>query len=105
LGTSRPARNKDGKHKLIVQARTNTNDLGEFRLPGLTAGKYVVSVVFQPQNMYGGVVQQRPVRALGQAAEQAYVTTYYPRTMNPNSASTIEVSPGAQIGETLVRWM
>jgi hypothetical protein len=88
---------KDGKHKLMVQAGASTNDLGEFRLPGLTAGKYMVSAVFHAQNMRGGVVLERPARAPGQAAEQAYVTTYYPHTMNPNSASTIEVSPGAQI--------
>jgi hypothetical protein len=87
-----------GKHKLIGHAETNTNDLGEFRLPGLTAGRYIVGAVFQAQNMYWGIdVQQRPVRTPGQAAEEAYVTTYYPRTMNLNSASTIEVSPGAQI--------
>ena len=87
----------NGKHKLIAQAGTNANDLGEFRLPGLTAGKYIVSAVFQAQNIYGGVVLERPVRTPGQAAEEAFVTTYYPRTMNPNSASAIEVSPGAQI--------
>ncbi len=86
-----------GKHKLIGQTGTNTNDLGEFRLPGLTAGNYIVSAAFHAQNIYGGVVQERPVRTPGQAAGEGYVTTYYPRTMNPNSASTIQVSPGAQI--------
>ena len=85
-----------GKHKLIGQGATNTNDVGEFRLPGLTAGKYVVSASVSPnQNKY----ELRPSQARGQAqvAEETYVTTYYPRTMNPNSASAIDVGPGSQI--------
>jgi hypothetical protein len=80
---------ENGKRGLVIAGWANTNDLGEFRLPGLRAGKYVVRATFQQQS---GNLQLRPVRT-----EEAYVTTYYPRTMNAKSASTIEVSPGAQI--------
>jgi hypothetical protein len=80
---------ENGKRGLMIAGWANTNDLGEFRLAGLRAGKYVVRATFQQQS---GNVQRRPVRT-----EEAYVTTYYPRTMNAKSASTIEVSPGAQI--------
>jgi hypothetical protein len=89
---------ENGKHNLADHIGTNTNDLGEFRLPGLMAGKYIVSANFSNQNMYAGM-QKRPAQksGQGQATEEAYVTTYYPHTMNPSSASPIEVSPGAQI--------
>jgi hypothetical protein len=80
---------ENGKRGLVIAGWANSNDLGEFRLAGLRAGKYVVRATFQQQS---GNVQRRPVRT-----EEAYVTTYYPRTMNAKSASTIEVSPGAQI--------
>ena len=84
---------ENGRRGLIVHNAANTNDLGEFRLPGLTAGKYLLRATFQQQNASGNV-QRRPVRT---TAEETYVTTYYPHAMNPSSATAIEVSPGAQI--------
>lgn len=95
-----------GKRHFVSQNRTNTNDLGEFRLTGLNAGKYVINATYQSQNP-SGVVQERPVRAAaqGQAAKSGYATTYYPHTANANSASAISVTAGAQINinVTLIR--
>lgn len=98
---------KRGKRQLVASHRTNANELGEFRLPRLAAGKYIIRAIYSHYDEIPA--QERPARAAagaGQAASERYVTTYYPSTMNPNNASPIEVSPGAQIGGitiTLVR--
>lgn len=93
-----------GKRQLVASHRTNVDEIGEFRLPYLAAGKYIIRATsydeMSAQERSGGAA------GAGQAAKERHVATYYPGTMNPNNASTIEVSPGAQIGGitiTLIR--
>ena len=96
-----------GKRQLMNQNGGSTNDLGEFRLFGLRPGKYVISATYQSRDMF----MMTPERTVGnaqavQAAEEGYATTYYPNSTNPESASTLEITPGAQINGinmTLVR--
>jgi hypothetical protein len=85
-----------GKRRLEANAETKTNELGEFRVPRLSAGKYIVSATSEPNEM-GQRVHERPIRSGRPTVEEAYVTTYYPSAMNPNSGSPVEVIPGAQI--------
>jgi hypothetical protein len=87
-----------GKRQLQGADGSMTNDLGEFRLFDLSPGKYVVSARYLSQGMY----MNSRERVVGspqavQAAEEGYPTLYYPNAMNPESASQIEVTPGAQI--------
>lgn len=92
-----------GKRQLVTSHRTNANELGEFRLPRLAAGKYIIRATYYDEIP----LQERPGRAAGagQAAKERYVTTYYPSTMNPTNASPIEVSPSAQIGGITITLM
>jgi hypothetical protein len=91
----------------MMQGGTSTNDLGEFRLHSLRPGKYVISATYQSRDMF----VMMPERVVGspqaiQAADEGYATTYYPNAMNPDSASVLEITPGAQISGiniTLVR--
>jgi hypothetical protein len=87
---------KRGKRRLEANADTKTNELGEFRLPRLSPGKYIISATSEPDEM-GQRVHERPIRSVRTTAQEAYVTTYYPSTLNPSSASPIEVIPGAQV--------
>jgi hypothetical protein len=82
-----------GKRQLVNQNGTGTNDLGEFRLHGLRPGKYVVSATYQSREMFSA----GPERTAGTAAEIGYATTYYPNSTSPGNASTLEITPGAQI--------
>lgn len=75
---------------------TTTNELGEFRLSGLSAGKYIVSATSQSNEM-SQRVHERPLRTGRAAVEEAYVTTFYPSTINPGSASPVAVGAGAQV--------
>jgi hypothetical protein len=85
-----------GKKLLEGNGQTTTNELGEFRVPGLSAGKYIVSATSQSHEM-SQRVHERPIRSGRAPVEEAYVTTYYPSTINPGSASPIMVGPGAQV--------
>ena len=85
-----------GKKLLESHGQTTTNELGEFRLPGLSAGKYIVSATSQSNEM-SQRVHERPLRSGRAAVEEAYVTTYYPSTINPGSASPVAVGAGAQV--------
>jgi protocatechuate 3,4-dioxygenase beta subunit len=94
-----------GKKRLDVNVETNTNELGEFRLAGLSPGKYVISATPDPNRMEARV-RERPIRTARNSVAEEYATTYYPSTMNATNASPIEIIPGAQSGGiniTLVR--
>jgi len=40
----------EGKRKLQSQSMTGTDDLGEFRLFGLSPGRYILSALYSPTN-------------------------------------------------------
>ena len=87
---------KRGKRRLGSKASSDTNELGEFRLAGLSAGKYVIGATIK-SNERPEPAQERPIRSVRTAGEEAYVVTYYASTVSPNSASPIVVSAGAQV--------
>jgi protocatechuate 3,4-dioxygenase beta subunit len=85
-----------GKRQLSGQNEASTNDLGEFRLYGLSPGKYVISATRQSWE------QGVPERTVGaaqavQSAQEGYATTYYPHSTNPENAAPIEITAGAQV--------
>ena len=68
-----------------------TNDLGEYRIFGLAAGKYYLSAT--PMMMIPFALD----RSASAGPEEDYVATYYPGTIDPASAAQIEVAAGAQL--------
>jgi hypothetical protein len=68
-----------------------TNDLGEFRIPGLRAGRYKVSAT-PPQNLPSQHADEG-----GKGKEQViYTTTYYPGTLVEEQAVAVEVHLGSE---------
>ena len=61
-----------------------TNDLGEFRLYGLTPGPYYVSATPRPT----------PGLALNSEDREGYAATYYPGSTNPSEAQRVTVGAG-----------
>jgi hypothetical protein len=80
-----------GTRQLMNENGISTNDLGEFRLSGLRPGKYVISATYQSRNV------MESERAIGTEVEDGYATIYYPSSTNPERASAVEITPGAQI--------
>jgi len=72
---------RKGKRKLEPWDNSSTNDLGEYRLFGLSPGKYYLSATpAEGPRLYTG--------------RQGYAPTYYPGTSDPASAGALELQPG-----------
>jgi hypothetical protein len=81
-----------GRKQLARSNSRMTNDLGEYRIFGLSPGRYYLNAVYRSDS--------------NPAAEGQYVSTYYPRTPDPAAAAPLEIAPGSQLGNidvTLVR--
>src|SRR5882762_4555949 len=80
-----------GRPKLDPSGSAQTNDLGEYRVGGLLAGKYYVSASPLP-NFQSLVPAQKSSddRATIQP-DMAYVTTYYPNTPDRTQAAALEL--------------
>lgn len=77
-----------------------TNDLGEYRIAGLAAGNYFVSVTPPPDfrsliETTGNAPAAKPSNvAADKPAPSAYQTTYYPGTRDRSQAASIQLHAG-----------
>ena len=82
-----------GKKQLQQNGGASTNDLGEYRLSGVTPGKYYLSATYrgrsQIQIMNGMPDDDSP--------QEDYVTTFFPGVTDVSAASAIEMAPGDQM--------
>ncbi|MGA8271671.1 MAG: carboxypeptidase-like regulatory domain-containing protein [Candidatus Sulfotelmatobacter sp.] len=90
-----------GRSRWEQAGAERTNDLGEYRIPGLAAGSYFVSVTPPPDfrsliestnNSAAGVTREAAVS--DKPAPAAYQTTYYPGTRDRGQASPIHLHAG-----------
>jgi hypothetical protein len=104
---------RDGKRTFAPVQSTTTNDLGEYRLFRLPAGRYFVAATLGKADVYGSasnyitrdtvLIQENfltpsVVRRLlddGSIQEEAWVPIYYPSTTEPENATSLEVTTGA----------
>jgi protocatechuate 3,4-dioxygenase beta subunit len=67
-----------------------TNDLGEFRIPDLRAGRYTITANPPPQGLRAPHAKEK-----GKVQENLiYTTTYYPGTLDKEQSVAVEVHPG-----------
>lgn len=78
-----------GRRTLVPAVSSNTNDLGEYRLPGLPPGRYYVNATYR-------AFAPQP-RAGTPGPEESYAATYYPNTVDPAAAAPIPVEAGNTI--------
>jgi hypothetical protein len=83
-----------GKRRWMQSMGQSTNDLGEFRLFGLPAGRYLVAATPQRRAMSMGLVAENAAMA---SESQQYVQTFHPGVLEASQATVIEVSPGQTI--------
>jgi len=85
-------------------ATAMTNDIGEYRLAGLTPGQYFVVATAQIARGGRGAFDPafggpgRGMAAVSAPAEEDILPTYYPSTLDANSAVPVAVSPGQETG-------
>jgi protocatechuate 3,4-dioxygenase beta subunit len=103
----RVLRRKFSSAHLMFEPRegTQTNDLGEFRIGGLLAGKYYVAASPSPNFQSLVPIQKGADQAGAASADTAYVTTYYPNAVDPAQAAAIDLHPGDEtpVNFSLVR--
>jgi hypothetical protein len=79
----------DGQRRPQPNQSATTDDLGQFRLFGLTPGEYIVSAAGQPLG-FG------PAGAGTVDTSTTYLTSYFPGTAHVNDAQTIAVAAGQE---------
>src|SRR5579864_951796 len=89
-----------GRSRWEQSAGEGTNDLGEFRIAGLAAGTYYISVAppVDPKRWIEaaskGEPQSRSTASSNKSRPMAYSTTYYPGTTDRAQAAPIQLHPG-----------
>ncbi len=78
---------------------TMANDIGEYRVAGLSPGRYVVMATSQGGGPARGGARGGPM-GRGQAgiSDEALLPTYYPSTTDSAAAVPIEIMPGQDVG-------
>jgi len=71
---------------------SRTNDLGEFRISDLQAGRYTITAL-PPQ----GAVASTPPEKDNPKDHMIYAATYYPGTLDKQQAVAVEVHPGDEV--------
>lgn len=79
------------KRRLIPRGIAVTNDLGEYRISQLDAGRYVVSATYQNPMMWNMPVSSPDIH-------EGYSQIYYPGVYDSAQAEPLEVKGGAEIG-------
>jgi beta-lactamase regulating signal transducer with metallopeptidase domain/protocatechuate 3,4-dioxygenase beta subunit len=69
---------------------SETNDLGEYRIFGLTPGRYYVQAHAWSSSLYGP--------GLPATADRTYPPVYYPNAPDLDTATRVEVRAGAELG-------
>ena len=82
-----------GKRQWVQIASNNSSDIGEYRLPDLQPGRYLVST--NARNI--GRINMGPNEPLSPNPDTTYAATYYPSTQQSATAIPIDIGAGSEI--------
>jgi hypothetical protein len=86
---------QNGHKEFAPQTNAQSNDLGEFRLYGLSPGRYYISAEIP---RWGHVVGEREFASEEKSSgEKGYTKIYYPGATDPGRASVMVVKEGEEI--------
>jgi protocatechuate 3,4-dioxygenase beta subunit len=83
----------EGKRSRTTASRVETNDLGEYRLYGLSPGRYFVSSIYPTWSRAGSDDDL----SSADAQSEGYAKLYYSGTPDASKAVTITIKPGEEI--------
>jgi protocatechuate 3,4-dioxygenase beta subunit len=87
-----------GEPQLTPVGSAGANEMGEYRIGGLSAGSYVLAAT--NRTALSGLTGSSNKPA-GEGPERDYVTTYYPNSVDPASAVPVQVAPGAEMSANI----
>ena len=88
-----------GVRQWLPVGQAVVNDLGEFRIPSLAAGSYLVAAVNAQSVVSTAVSAQQP----GDKPERAYVLTFFPSATDATNATPVQIAAGAEAAGTAIR--
>ena len=83
--------------RLVKLDAVSTNDVGEFRIPGLEPGEYVLAANGRD------AADGRATASGGREPEENFVTSFYPGTAAPAAALPVRVDPGQDASGMFIR--
>jgi len=83
----------EGKPSFSIETTVQTDDRGEYRLFGLSPGRYFVSAVFPQWSRFSRGDESEE----GQPNQQGYAKMYYPGTPDASKATAISIKEGEEI--------
>ena len=85
-----------GKRQYLPLGTGMTNDLGEYRIANMAAGRYLISATRMNQNASN-------TKSPEGEPEKTYVTTYYPNAIEASGAAPVDVTAGGDVGGMDIR--
>jgi len=79
-----------GRRMFQTVSSTRANERGEYRMYLITPGRFFVSAA------PAGASPDPSMMAVNHVDEPGFVVTYFPGSLDPSSASSIEIQPGAE---------
>ncbi len=86
-----------GQKQFFPAGGAQTNDRGEYRLFGITPGRYYVSATAGGQRGGPGGGRDFRVMSNDDSQDEVYAPTFYPGTTDPQNASALQVGPADEI--------
>jgi protocatechuate 3,4-dioxygenase beta subunit len=90
-----------GMPQMQINASDASNDLGEYRLSGITPGKYYLCATYLNRRFLMGIAPPGVVEDA--SSQEDYVPTFYPATTDVSAASPLELGPGDQVQGVNIR--
>src|SRR5260370_21247414 len=91
-------RYQQGRKQLSFAGGGSTDDLGDYRIFGVAPGKYFLSATANNQTF--AFAQDR---SAAPPPDEDYVLTYYPGTADVATAAQLDVTPGGQLRDIMLR--
>jgi hypothetical protein len=85
----------EGKRELETEGVAQTNDLGEFRLFGLSKGRYFIRA--QVSEGWRPSLSDSSAGDPGSPPETGYAPVYYPGTSAGSHAAVVDINPGQEV--------
>ena len=87
-----------GEPQLTPVGTASANEMGEYRIGGLSAGSYVLAATNRTALSGLSGSSNKPA---GDGPERDYVTTYYPNSVDPTSAVPVQVAAGGETSASI----
>lgn len=88
-----------GRHGYQVVGSARADDHGEYRVPGLPSGSFVVAAIYDKGAPVVGMVEQERRDVLGnRIPPEGYSTTFYPRGLQLSDAAPVDLTYGREVG-------